>query len=59
MNLLMWRKSFTTGKGGQGIKFLKKDKYELKILGDNGNFRLYGKEAENGQIIFTEFKRQH
>ena len=34
-------------------------KYELKILGANGGYRLYGNIGENGQVIFTHLERAH
>ena len=55
-------KGFTSGQGATGIKKLDGNKdfdYELKILGEGGAIRLFGNKAENGQIIFTAWKRSH
>ncbi|MFN8510687.1 MAG: polymorphic toxin-type HINT domain-containing protein [Deinococcaceae bacterium] len=61
-------KGFASGRGSTGIKPLTGKgqsiggelyKYELKILGKDGNYRLYGNMNENGQIILEEFSRSH
>lgn len=61
-------KAFTSGQGGQGIKPLTGGglkiggtayQYELKILGKDGGYRLYGNAAENGQIVFDQLRKSH
>ena len=45
---------------GNGVKIGNQTyKYELKILGANGGYRLYGNAAANGQIIFTKLEKSH
>jgi hypothetical protein len=53
-------KSFTSGSGGTGIKPLTGGGYELKILGKDGGYRLYGDlNKETGQIIFNTMEKSH
>ena len=60
--------NFASGQGVQGIKPLSGSgvkigsqtyHYELKILGVNGGYRLYGNLGSNGQIVFSHMVKSH